>query len=63
MRLIRKPELRKLVPYSDFHVWRLEQEGKFSKRIKLGPNSVAWAESEVNDWIKAKMAARDGEAA
>ena len=35
-RLISAPERRELVPYSDMHVWRLERDGKFPRRIPLG---------------------------
>lgn len=50
-RIIRAPERRILVPYSDMHIWRLEQAGTFPKRIKLGPHSVGWSYSEIMDWI------------
>ncbi len=63
MRLIDKHELRKKVPYHEVHIGRLERAGKFPKRVKCGANRVAWIESEVDDWIAAKMAERDAEAA
>ncbi|RWT79142.1 hypothetical protein DN595_12325 [Enterobacter cloacae] len=34
--------------------WRMEQEGKFPKRIKIGPSAVAYRLSEVQAWIKGK---------
>jgi len=62
-RLIRAAEVQRRVDYSAMHLWRLEKAGKFPKRIKIGPNSVAWVEAEVDDWIAARIAASRGEAA
>ena len=58
-RLIDAKERRLLVPYSDMHVWRLEREGKFPKRIKIGANRVAWRLSEILAWIDEKADARE----
>ena len=33
--------------------------GEFPRQVKLGGRSVAWVESEVQDWIEARIAARD----
>jgi predicted DNA-binding transcriptional regulator AlpA len=30
----------------------------FPAAVKLGPNTAAWRESEVNAWLGARMAAR-----
>lgn len=32
--------------------WKLEKEGKFPKRIKIGATAVAYSLSEVQDWIR-----------
>jgi len=42
---------------------RLMAAGKFPKPIQLAPRSVGWLESEVDAWIAARVAERDGEAA
>ena len=39
-------------------VKRLEKAGLFPKRVRLGPNSVAWVEAEIEAWQKAKADAR-----
>ena len=57
-RLIDAKERRLLIPYSDMHVWRLERDGKFPKRIRIGPNRVAWRLSEILAWIDEKADAR-----
>ena len=58
-RIILAPERRRLVPYSDIQIWRLEQQGRFPRRIKLGPNRVGWSEQEILDWIEARKAERE----
>ena len=52
MRVLRWNQLRDRVPAGRTTVWRWERDGKFPKRFKIGPNSVGWMESEVNDWLK-----------
>jgi prophage regulatory protein len=31
----------------------------FPRPVKIGLRSVAWVESEVDDWVKSRIAARD----
>jgi prophage regulatory protein len=57
-RLVDSKERRQLVPYSDMHIWRMEEAGTFPKRIKLGPNRVAWSLREITEWIECRMAER-----
>ncbi|EOF6573670.1 helix-turn-helix transcriptional regulator, partial [Salmonella enterica] len=32
--------------------------GVFPKSIKIGPSSVAWLESEIEEWINQKLNSR-----
>ena len=57
--LIDRPGLRKRVPYSDTQLWRLEKKGLFPQRVKIGPNRIAWVESEVIEWLRRRMAERE----
>ncbi len=63
MRVLRKKEVANRVGYSAMHIWRMEREGRFPRRLQLGPNAVGWLESEVDDWISARAAERDLEPA
>ena len=63
MRVLRKKEVANRVGYSAMHIWRMEREGKFPRRLQLGPNAVGWLECEVDDWISARAAERDMEVA
>jgi len=55
--LIRRAELRRRVPYSDVHIWRLERAGEFPHRVQLGPNRVAWYEDEIEAWCASRIRA------
>jgi prophage regulatory protein len=57
-RIIPAEERRRLVPYSDMQIWRLEQEGRFPKRIRLGPYRVGWSLAEITEWQAARKAER-----
>lgn len=57
-RILRKPELLHMIGLSDPTIWRMEKKGEFPARIRLGGNSCGWLESEVNDWLEAKIAQR-----
>ncbi len=41
-------------------LWRWEREGIFPKRIKIGRRSVAWLESEVEEWFASREKSRTG---
>jgi prophage regulatory protein len=47
------------IPYSRVHIWRLERAGDFPKRVPIGRARHGWLETEIDAWIKAKIAARD----
>ena len=57
-RIIDAAERRRLVPYSNMHIWRLEKQGRFPDRIKLGEHRVGWSLLEVQQWINARKAER-----
>ena len=46
------------IHYSNVHLLRLENDGKFPRRIYLSPARVAWIESEIDDYIARCIAAR-----
>ncbi|TFV70501.1 AlpA family phage regulatory protein [Bradyrhizobium frederickii] len=46
------------IVYSKVQLWRLERAGKFPQRVKLSPQRVAWIESEIDEWIAARISAR-----
>jgi len=58
MRMLSKRQVREKVLYSPAHIARLEAAGKFPKRVQLGPSRVGWLESEVENWLKERIAKR-----
>ena len=59
MRLLSKRQVKDMVLYSPQHIARLEQAGKFPKRVTLGQNRVGWVESEIQDWLQHKIDNRE----
>lgn len=60
-RLLRIKEVVKLTGLSKSYIYQLAKTDQFPKQISLiaGGTSVAWLESEVNDWIKSRVQNRD----
>lgn len=59
MKLLSKKQVREIVLYSPQHVDRLEKDGKFPKRVRLGQMRVGWVEAEVLEWLQARIDARN----
>jgi prophage regulatory protein len=47
------------IRFSKVHLWRLERAGKFPKRVPLGVARHGWLETEIDEWIAGRVAARD----
>jgi prophage regulatory protein len=59
VRLLRFSQLKsKGVSWSRMHVDRLEKQGKFPRRVHLGPATVAWVEEEIDQMLADKVAER-----
>ena len=43
------------VPYSRAHLYRLEGQGEFPKRKRIGANRIAWVRSEVEQWLAERL--------
>ena len=52
------PEVTKFTGYSSQHLRRLEAKGEFPRRIRIGANRIAWLQSEVDEWLNARVEAR-----
>jgi prophage regulatory protein len=58
-RVIRKPELMHRLGLSDTTVWRMERQGRFPKRVRLGGKAVGWFSDEITDWIAKRAEERE----
>lgn len=62
MKLLAYDDLKPIkgIGYSKVQLWRLEKRGEFPKRVQLGRGRHGWVEQEIDDWIAARIMARDG---
>jgi prophage regulatory protein len=59
--LLRKPEVERRVGLKRSRIDELEREGKFPRRIPISNRAVAWSSAEIDEFIEARIAARDAE--
>lgn len=58
-RLLRFAEVMRRTGVSRPRIYALIAEGKFPKQVPLGAVSVAFVESEVDEWIEQRIATRN----
>jgi prophage regulatory protein len=58
-RLLRRHAVEELTGLSRSGIYDLMARGIFPKPVSLGPQSVAWLETEIWQWIAERIAARD----
>lgn len=54
--LIRLPEVQRRTGYGKAWIYKLINAGKFPQSVKIGTRSIAFIESEVDEWIASKIA-------
>ena len=59
-KLIQFAELKSVkgIPFTRRHIARLEDNGDFPVRVKIGQHRVGWVESEIDEHVSELMAAR-----
>lgn len=58
-KIITWAELKQVVPYTRQHVLRLENDGKFPRRVQIGANRVGWLLNEIEQWFASRIDQRD----
>ena len=58
-RILDKTALKAIVPFSSVHIKRLEEEGHFPRRTRIGDVRVGWYLSEVLAWMEERKKERD----
>lgn len=53
--LIRLSEVMRRTGYGRAWIYRLISQGRFPKPVKIGPRSVAFIESEIDEWINQRI--------
>lgn len=61
MRFVSKRQVRELISLSFASIDRMEADGAFPKRLRHG-SRVFWLLSEVEEWMRARIAERDAAA-
>lgn len=61
-RVIRRDELRRIVPLADTTIYEMEQRGEFPLRFQLTPRCVVWDLGEVEAWLAERRQASRGSA-
>ena len=60
-RVVRRPELRQIVPLADTTIYVMEQRGEFPRRFYLTPRCVVWDLAEVEAWLDERRRASNAE--
>jgi prophage regulatory protein len=58
-RLIRLNEVIRITGLSRSRIYQYIAEGRFPDNVSIGGRSVAWVESEVNQWVESVIGRRD----
>jgi prophage regulatory protein len=59
-RFIRLPEVLARTGLSPATIYRQIKVGRFPAQVTLGIRAVGWIESEIDDWIEARILAARG---
>jgi len=60
---IRLSEVQRRTGYSKAWIYRLLKEQRFPQSVKIGSRSIAFVESEIDEWINQRIAESRGEVA
>lgn len=58
MKLLRLPDVLMRTALSRSAIYDLMNAGQFPKPVKIGGRLNAWPETEIDDWIATRIAAR-----
>lgn len=59
MRFLRLKQVCSKCGISHMTVYRHEKAGTFPRKVRLGVNSIAYLEEEIEQWMQERVAARD----
>lgn len=60
--LLRLPAVRERTGLTRCTIYRAMQRGEFPRCIKIASNLSVWSSKEIDEWIAARIAERDGTA-
>ena len=59
-RIIRIKQVMDKIGLGRTKVYQMVESGDLPKPVRLGPRAVGFLESEIDEWIDARVAERDG---
>jgi len=59
LKIIKLPEVKELTTFSRSTIYRLIDEGKFPKQIKLAERSSGWIKQEILDYLNTRINNRE----
>lgn len=57
LKIIRLPAVEDRVGLKKSQINALERAGKFPRRVRISARAAGWVESEIDDYIRARIAA------
>lgn len=54
-RILRLPEVTHRTGFKRSSIYKMIQEGRFPRSIKLGPRSVGWDSRSIDAWINERI--------
>ncbi len=60
VRILRLPEVQRRTGLSRSTIYVRLDQGRFPKPVSLGARAVGWIESEVDEWIRERIAESRG---
>ena len=60
-KFLRLPQVIDRTGYRKTAIYERFQQGDFPRPVKLGPRAVGWLDSEVEEWMRSRLKARDAE--
>ena len=55
--LLRLPDVKKLTGLSKSSIYSRIADGTFPRQVALGPRTVVWVDSDIQNWIGKQVAA------
>jgi len=62
-KILKASEVAEYVNVSKSQIYKLVQQGRLPKPIKLGERGSGWLTSEIDAWLQSRVDARDEEVA
>ena len=59
IRFMRRREVMELLGLSHTTIYKMVEEGRFPRPLRIGPNTTRWRSDQVDAWMKEQMEAAE----